>query len=138
MAMSLNIHKLTDSFMENADADFQEEKSESRRGGRMPMVGVRSNHGRVLDLSPCGALVRPRRSLFGRKLSIGSEVVLSIRFDNVKFAVQAKVVRHEKVKGVGHVYGLAFQYISESQRKNIFHVAQSCRPKLMIAQDDAA
>lgn len=131
MALSLNIHKLTDAYMKGETRD-----EEHRRGGRMPMVGVKSNLGRVLDLSFCGALVN--RSRWRSPLRINQRTIVIIKFDGNKVAIKARVARREKKRGVGWVYGLEFLNITPSQKQQIMHVAQSCYPKQTMHKHNVA
>ena len=87
VSLSRNIHKLTDAFMNDQQTE------EHRRGGRMPMVGVKSNLGRVLDLSHCGALIR--RS----GLHVDQHVVIVLKFDQVRAAIRARIARKLKKRG---------------------------------------
>ena len=130
MALSRNIHKLTDAFMND------EQAQEHRRGGRMPMIGVKSNLGRVLDLSHCGVLIR--RSGLRSVLRVDQEVVIVLKFDQVRAAIRARIARKLKKAGVGWVYGLEFLDISSEQREMIRHIGQSCHPKQIIPGNEAA
>ncbi|MEM9416082.1 MAG: PilZ domain-containing protein [Planctomycetota bacterium] len=131
MALSLNIHKLTDAYMQG-----ETPAEEHRRGGRMPMVGVKSNLGKVLDLSYCGVLVR--RSRWRSPLRIKQRLIVIIKFDGVRVAVKARVARKAKKRGIGWVYGLEFTNISPDQREKIMHVAQSCYPKQTMYSQNVA
>lgn len=131
MALSLNIHKLTDAYLNGEEA-----AEEARRGGRMPMVGLKSNLGRVLDLSHCGVLIH-RGGLF-RGLRINQRVVVVLKFSDVKVAVKARVARKEKKRGIGRVYGLEFLNITDKQRQQICHIGQSCFPKQTLPGKEAA
>jgi len=131
MTLSLNIHKLTDAYMSGERAD------ENRKGGRLPMVGVKSSLGPVLDLSPGGVLVS--RSRWRGGLRINQRMVVVVKFDGYRVAVKARVARKEKKRGIGRVYGLEFLNVSPEQHEKIMHVARSCyRKQSMPGQKDAA
>ncbi|MFI4860337.1 MAG: PilZ domain-containing protein [Phycisphaerales bacterium JB063] len=131
MALSLNIHKLTDAYMNGESAS-----EELRRGGRMPMVGVKSNLGPVLDLSFCGVLIR--RSWWRSTLRQKQRLIVVIKFDGVRVAVKARVARKAKKRGIGWVYGLEFTNVSPEQRDKIMHVARSCYPKQTMHSHNVA
>lgn len=131
MALSLNIHKLTDAYMNGERAE------EHRKGGRLPMVGVKSSLGPVLDLSPGGVLIS--RSRWRSVLRIDQRLVVVIKFDGNRVALKARVVRKEKKRGIGRIYGLEFQNVSPEQHKQIMHVGRSCfRKESLPGQKDAA
>ncbi|XAL99517.1 PilZ domain-containing protein [Phycisphaeraceae bacterium D3-23] len=131
MALSLNIHKLTDAYMKG-----ESPAEEHRRGGRMPMVGVKSNLGRVLDLSFCGVLVK--RSWWRSPMRVKQRMIVIIKFDGVRVAVKARVARRAKKRGIGWVYGIEFINISPEQRDKIMHVARSCYPKQTMHSQNVA
>ena len=130
MALSLNIHKLTDAYMNGERAE------ELRKGGRLPMVGVKSNLGPVLDLSPGGVLVS--RSWWRSVRRTDQRLVVVIKFDDHRVALKARVARKEKKRGIGRVYGLEFLNISPEQHEQIMHVGRSCFRKQSLPGQDAA
>ena len=119
--LSRNIHKLPDSY-------FSDEKTDNhRRGGRMPMVAVQSSLGRVLDLSCCGAQIQ--KAKWRRPLAVDREVILEINAYRIQVEVKVRIARREKIRGLGHVYGIEFLEISELQRKQILDIANRGWPK---------
>lgn len=115
--ISKNIHHFNKAFA-SAQVD------EHRKGGRFRTSSVMSGLGRVLDLSHCGAMVVKRR--FCKVPAVG-RFDLTLRFEELHVTVTARVARQSKQRGFGHLLGLEFLDVTESQREAIKEIIRDSR-----------
>ena len=107
------------------DKAFQEKQQEEhRKGGRFPTTSVYSNLGELLDLSSTGALIAKRR---WRKVPSGDSFVVELRYAEIRVAVQARLVREAKKRGIGHLVAIEFLDLSEEQREVIRDIVRNSR-----------
>lgn len=109
---------------------------ENRRGGRFGMVDVKSDLGRVLDLSHCGALVVKRRF---QRLPVLATFPITIRHKDLQVVLEARLARKQQVKGIGTVMGLELLRVTDAKREVIKEIIMRCRHwNVLPEQQDAA
>ena len=107
------------------DKAFHEaQREEHRKGGRFPTTSVYSTFGEVLDLSSGGALILKRRL---RGVPKQQTFAIEIRYEEIKVAVQARVVREGKKKGIGHLIAIEFLEVSEVKQELIRDIVRNSR-----------
>lgn len=127
--LSRNIHLLSTQMLEG----IREE--ENRRGGRFGMVGVKSDLGRVIDLSHCGALIEKKRF---KRVPPLAQFHFTLWHRDVKATLMARLIRKQTVKGIGVVMGVEFLEVSAVQRDVLKQIVTNCRHWDALWEHDVA
>ena len=109
-------------------------RSERRRGGRMACRLLKSNYGRVLEISSIGARTHSRWVARGR---VGATVQLKIKSLDGQLSVPAKVIRVDRSKHGGYETGFQFLEMPDDCRKGLSHILRVSIKSEMIG-DQAA
>lgn len=116
--LSRNIHKLSELKIAGLETE------ELRRGGRFSMVGTRSDLGKVLDLSHCGALIIKKRF---RRTPVLATFPIQICHEDIRVTVMARLARKQHISGIGKVLGLEFLEVTKDQRDKLKEIIQRSR-----------
>ena len=107
------------------DKAFQEaQRDEQRKGGRFATSSVWSGLGELLDLSGSGALIIKRRM---RKIPKEKVFAIQISYEEIKVAINARVVRDFKKKGIGHLVAVEFIDLTEEQGEMLREIVRNSR-----------
>ena len=102
----------------------QSQQDENRKGGRFPTNSVRSTLGEVLDLSQSGALILKKRF---KGVPKAETFAMRIRYEEIDVAMNARVARHFKKKGIGHLIAIEFIDIDEDKVSMMMEIVRSSR-----------
>lgn len=102
-----------------------------RRFGRMRVDHTHCRDlGQVLDISASGLRVARRR---GPLIEVGQRLTIEITHFNHAVTVPARIVRAEKLRGVGHVHALAFEQVNDEQRATLGRLVVQAKHDLTVA-----